>query len=246
METGMKLTHATAFVAIAASIVIALPIGGRAEQGQQTPDQVVAAVKKNLQEGQAKLRTYEWVETTSISLKGEEKSRKQQRAYYGADGKVTKTPIGEPPAPAAAPAGRGGRLKNKVVENKKDEMKEYMERAAALIHSYVPPSPDLIQKSKDAGNLKVSPLAAGQVRAAFANFLQPSDLLSIDVDAAAGRLSAVTVATYLDKREDAVTLAVQYSTLADGASFVAQTTLDATAKNLRVVVLNSGHRPLVR
>jgi hypothetical protein len=210
---------------------------------------VVAAVKKNLQESQAKLRTYEWVETTAISLKGEEKSRKQQRVYYGADGKLAKFPIGEPAPPTAAPAGRGGRgdrLKKKVVENKKDEMKEYMERAATLIHSYVPPSADLIQKAKDAGKLKVSPLAAGQVRAAFADFIQPSDLLSIDVDAAAGRLGAITVATYLDKPEDAVTLAVQYSTLADGSSFVAQTTLDATAKNLRVVVQNSGHRPLVK
>jgi len=242
----MKVTHASAFVALAAGLVIALPLGSRAEQGP-TPDQVVAAVKKGLQESQAKLRTYEWVESTSISLKGEEKSRKQQRVYYGADGKLTKIPMGDAAAKAApaAPAGRGGRLKKRIVENKVDDMKEYMERAATLIHSYVPPNPELIQKAKDAGRLKVVPGAAGRMRAEFADFIQPSDLLSIEVDPAAGRLGAVTVATYLDKREDAVKLVVTYSTLADGASFVASTMLDATAKNLRVVIQNSGHRPLV-
>ena len=59
-------------------------------------------------------------------------------------------------------------------------------------------------------------------------------------------LSALSVATYLEKPEDAVTLAVRFGTLADGTSYTAQTTLDAKAKNIRVVIENSGHRPLAR
>jgi hypothetical protein len=76
--------------------------------------------------------------------------------------------------------------------------------------------------------------------------VQPSDLLAIDVDAKAALLSAVNVSTYLDKKEDAVTLAVQFGTLADGTSYTAQTTLEAKAKNIRVLVQNSGHRPLAQ
>jgi hypothetical protein len=34
--------------------------------------------------------------------------------------------------------------------------------------------------------------------------------------------------------------------LPDGTSYIAQTTLDAKAKNIRVVVENSGHRPAGR
>ena len=41
-------------------------------------------------------------------------------------------------------------------------------------------------------------------------------------------------------------LAVQLGTLPDGASYTAQTTLDAAAKNIRVVVQNGGHRPLTQ
>jgi hypothetical protein len=43
-----------------------------------------------------------------------------------------------------------------------------------------------------------------------------------------------------------VTLDVRFGTRADGTSYTAQTTLDAAAKNIRVVVQNAGHRPLTR
>ncbi len=43
-----------------------------------------------------------------------------------------------------------------------------------------------------------------------------------------------------------MTLAVQMNTLPDGALYAGQTTLDAKAKNIRVVIQNSGHRPVAR
>ena len=74
----------------------------------------------------------------------------------------------------------------------------------------------------------------------------PSGGLAIDVDGKAALPSALSVATYLEKPEDAVTLDVRFGALADGTSYTAETTLDAKAKNIRVVVTNSGHRPLAR
>ena len=88
----------------------------------------VATLKQSLAQGQALIRKYEWVETTIISLKGEEKARKQNRVYYGADGKLQKTPIGETaPPPQQASGGRGGgrgrgKVKEQIVENKKEDM----------------------------------------------------------------------------------------------------------------------------
>jgi hypothetical protein len=244
----MKISYSAPLVIAGVSIVTMLSVASGAAQAPPTPDQMVATLKQNLEESQKRLRQYEWVETTVISLKGEEKARKQQRAYYGADGKLTKVPIGEPEPEAArgGRGGRGGRVKEKIVENKKDEMQDYMERAVALIHTYVPPSPAQIQKAKDAGKMRVSPPQQGKARIEFPDFQQPSDLLAIDLDAAAARLAAISVATYLEKREDAVTLDVAFGALADGTSYTAMTTLDAKAKNIRVVVTNSGHRPLAR
>jgi hypothetical protein len=224
-----------------------VPIAATAGQGAATPDQRVAALKQSLQESQQRLRKLEWIETTIISLKGEEKARTHKRCYYGADGKVQKIAMDEPKPAAAPPSGkRGARLKAKVVENKKSDIQEYMERAAALIHQYVPPAPAQIQKVKDAGKLAIKPIDAARVRLELKDYLQAGDLLAIDVNSASNSLAALSVATYLDKAEDTVALAVKWGSLQDGTGYVAQTTLDAKAKNIQVVIQNSGHRPLTQ
>ena len=235
--------------------IAALSIGSLAQAQQAaTPPaaagkaDAVAALKQSLQQGLAKARQYEWVETTVISLKGEEKARKQNRCYYGADGKVQKIPIDQPAAQEKPQAGgggrRGGRLKEKVVENKKDEMQEYMRSAAALIHSYVPPDPAKIQAAKDAGRVAATPQAGGAVSIVISDYLQAGDALTVGLDPSAGKLLGLAVNTYLEKKEDTVTLDVKMNTLADGALYAAETKLDARAKNITVVIQNSGHRPV--
>jgi len=242
------IKHSAAIALLTAGMMNVLFVRGGVAQGPAAADEIVASLKQNIEESQKRLRQYEWIETTVLSLKGEEKSRKQQRVYYGADGTLTKLPIGEPQAaaPQEGRGGRGGRLKQQIVENKKDEMRDYMEQAAALIHKYVPPNPAQIQKAKDAGKLVVRPVQQGKARIEFPDFVQPADLLAIDVDVAARRLGGINVATYLENREDTVTLDVGYGTLTDGTSYVARTMLVVKAKNINVVIENSGHRPLAR
>jgi hypothetical protein len=234
---------------LAVGMLSVSPIGAN-QTAPTTPEQRVAALKQSMQESQTRLRQYEWVETTIIKLKGEEKARKVNRCYYGADGKLMKVPMQDAAPKAQAQPDRGGRgggrLKAKVVESKKDDMKEYMEQAAALVHKYVPPDPALIQKAKDAGNLKISPPEQGTIRVELSDYLQKGDKLALKVDAAANRLQGITVATYLDKPEDAVNLNVAMNALQDGTVYTAQTTLDATAKNIQVVIQNAGHRPMQR
>src|SRR3954465_13551558 len=92
----------------------------------------VSAIKQSLQQGLAKARQYEWIETTVISLKGGEHNRTQKRCYYGADGKGQKCSLDQrwkpaEPATGGGRAGRGGRVKQHVVEKKTAEMKETME-----------------------------------------------------------------------------------------------------------------------
>ncbi len=208
-------------------------------------EQHVAALKKSLASSQARLRQYEWIETTVINLKGEEKARKQNRCYYGADGKVQKVPIGDAPEQASSGGGRRGRLKQHIVEKKKGEMHDYMERAADLIHLYVPPNPEQIQAAKDAGKLALRP-GQGRVRLEFTDYLKPGDLMAIEIDPASDSLLGLSVSTYLDKPEDQVKLEVREGALPDGTTYTAQTTLDAPAKNIRVVIENSGYRPVTQ
>jgi hypothetical protein len=239
-----------ALAALGITVVVSAQQPASAGGGQDR----IAAFKQSMQEGLARIRQYEWVETTIITLKGEEKARKQNRAYYGADGKVQKVPIGGAPPPAAKDSGGGGRrrgggggkVKEQVVENKKEDIQEYMENAVKLIHSYVPPNAEQIQAAKDAGHVTVSPPANGRVHIEITQYVKPGDSLAVDLDAAANRLVGLAVKTYLDKPDEPITLAVEMKALPDGALYAAQTTLDAKAKNIRVVVQNAGHKPLAK
>jgi hypothetical protein len=236
---------------VAAAVVVAGGVlrGQQPAAGSGAADHV-AALKKSIQDGLAKARGYEWVETTIVSLKGEEKARKQNRCYYGADGKVQKVSLDQPAAAKESKGGAGrrggGRVKQQIVENKKEDIQEYMGKAAALIHKYVPPNPAQIQAAKDAGRVKANPQAGARVQIAISQYLQPGDSLTIDMDAAANRLLGLGVNTYLEKPDQPVTLAVQMNTLPDGALYAAQTTLDAKEKNITVVIQNSGYKPVAK
>ena len=200
--------------------------------------QHVAALKKSLIESQARLKSYEWIETTSISLKGDEKSRKQSRCYYGVDGAVQKVDVGEAPHPDKKRGVRG-----KIAENKKEELSEYMQEAVSMVKLYVPPSPEKIQASKDAGKVSLEILQPGKrIRLNFRDYIKPGDQLSVEVDIVAHRVLGVRVATFLDKEKDAVTLDVSFATLPDATNYAQNVILNAPEKKVAVNVTNSGHR----
>jgi hypothetical protein len=93
----------------------------------------VAALKQSLAQNQKRLTQYQWIETTIVSMKGEEKSRVQKQCLYGPDGKVQKQEIS---APAPQESQRG--LRGRMIAKKKGEITDYMQQAVALIHQYGP------------------------------------------------------------------------------------------------------------
>ena len=112
----------------------------------------VAAFKQAMAENQKRLSQYQWIETTIVSMKGEEKSRTQKLCFYGPDGKVQKQQISAP-AQQQSPGG----LKGKAVAKKKEDITDYMKQAVVLVHSYVPPDPGRVQIAKEAGKITASP-----------------------------------------------------------------------------------------
>jgi hypothetical protein len=197
-----------------------------------------AALKESMAASQAVLRQYEWIETTVVSFKGEEKSRKQNRCYYGADGGVQKVPVAAAPPPEKK---RG--LRGKIAESKKEELTDYMQQAVALVKTYVPPAPARIQAAKDAGKVSLDILQPGKaVRLNFRDYAKPGDTLSAEVDLVNDRLLGLKVKTYLEDAKDAVNLDARFAALADGTAYPDKITLDAPAKQLRVAVDNSGYR----
>lgn len=120
-----------------------------------------------------------------------------------------------------------------------------MERAVGLVKLYAPPDPGLIQRAKDAGKSSIHLLEPGRrARLEFRDYLEPGDVLGVEVDLVANRVLGLGISTHLGAPSDPVGLDVRFASLSDGTGYPAKVDLDAKAKSLTVSVQNSGYRKL--
>src|SRR5262249_8513007 len=143
MKAMTRTSHFVLSLALAAALHTAAPVAHQTQA--PSAQERVAALKESLAANQKTLRQYSWVETTTISMKGEVKKQEQKNCSYGADGKVQKTPVPGTSAPKQQPEGggrRGGRLKKEVGEHKVDGLEEYKEGAANRRPGYGPTEPE--------------------------------------------------------------------------------------------------------
>jgi hypothetical protein len=198
----------------------------------------LAAVKAVAAENKQQLRQYQWIETTQLTLKGDQKPPTQNSCQYGPDGQVQKTPIGPPPEQPS-----GGRLKERIIEKKKAEMKDYMQDVKGVLAMYVPPDPQRMQQAYQAGNVALNPVP-GAVNLVFTNYAQQGDKMTLTFDTAAKKITSLNINTYMGQEKDVVTLHVQMGSLPDGTNYAQQTVLDATAKQLVVTTTNSNYQKM--
>jgi len=196
----------------------------------------LAAVKQAVAENQQRLHQYQWIETTQLTLKGDPKPASQKLCQYGPDGQVQKTPIGAPPPPPS-----GGRIKQRVIANKKEEMGDYMDTVKALLSLYVPPDPQKMDQAFQAGKVTLNP--NGEiVNLVFSDYAIAGDQMTLTFDTQARKLISLSVNTFMDNAKDSVTLQVQMASLPDGTNYVQQTILNASSKELVVTTTNANYQ----
>jgi hypothetical protein len=212
----------------------------------QNPElqQKIADLKQAAAQNKQELAQYTWVEQMTISLKGEQKKQEQYQVRLGPDGKPQKTPIGSPES-ADSGGGRHGRLKEHVVEKKKEEYKEYADQIKDLIQQYVPPDKDLIQQASQQGNILAGPEGApGQYRLVINNYVKQGDKMTLVVDKAQKSLSSLSIDSYLNDPKDAVNVSVQFAPIPGGPNHVATETINGVSKQLTINVQNSNYQKL--
>jgi hypothetical protein len=196
----------------------------------------IAAVKQNIAANKQRLLEYQWTETTQLTLKGDPKPSSTNLCRYGPNGEVQKTLVGAPPDPPS-----GGRMKQKIIAKKKEEIKDYMGDVKALLMLYVPPDPQRMQQAYQGGKLSLNPVG-GLVNLIFKDYAQPGDQMTLAFDTAAHKIISLDINTYMGETKDAVTLQVVMSTLPDGTNYTQQTVLNAAAKKLTVTTTNSNYQ----
>ncbi len=193
----------------------------------------------------AALRQYTWKSRTELKLKGESKKISLDQVRYDLDGKLQKTPLtAEAPKAAPAPAQSGrrdGRLKNKIIENKKEEFAELLGNIVKLVGSYGQLPPDKLQAfAKSATMAPGEGELAGTARIRGADVLQQGDTLSIWIDPAFNMMRRVEIATSLDGKP--VRVASDYRTVPEGPTYQARSVVTYPDKKIEVTVDNYDHQ----
>ncbi len=203
----------------------------------------LAAIKESVAQNKAALATYTWQEQQTVSLKGEQKSQTLYQVQMGPDGKQQKVDLTPQQPPPQQEGFRKHRLKEKVIENKTDEMKEYGQQIAALVHSYVPPNPQKMQEAFQQGQAAFAP-GAGDVSLKFTNYNKPGDSLTLVFSTAQKAIQSVQVSSYLSDPSDAVTFSAQFAKLPDGTNYMAMATVNGVQKQLTIQMQNFNYRKI--
>lgn len=214
----------------------------------QNPElqQKVADVKQAAAANKQALAQYTWAEQVTISLKGEQKKQEHFQVRLGPDGKPQKQSLDQPQQQKAAGSGggRGGRVKEHVIEKKKEEYKDYADSIKTLIEQYVPPDKDLIEQARQKGNIALSPASGGdgQIQLTLTNYVKQGDKMTIVFDKAQKALVGVSINSYLDDPKDAVTANVQFSSVPGGPNHVSAVTINGVSKQLTIAIANSNYQ----
>lgn len=183
-------------------------------------------------------RGYEWTETMTLSVDGDERYRVQHTCRYDADGEVQRIPV----APDAE------QKKNSLLEMQNvDEIMVSLKDAMALLSDYASFDPVKIRAAKDAGNVTVSaPDKEGTTRVAIKNYLKPGDQVTIDVAQAKGMLKGGSISTYrgdvATNDKNSVKIRVDASAHSDGTPHQRLSTIDLVAPALQVEIKKSEYK----
>lgn len=231
----------TRVVSVLAGVAVVSVLVPGAPALAQDLQQKLAAAKGAAAANQQALRAYSWVETSELSFKGAVKNTTVSLCRYGADGAVQKTPLVQPP-----PAEKKRGLRGRIVENKKEEMKEELQAAVALVHRYLPPAPDLMQAVMSAGTASLAQAGPGRAALRFPGYVKAKDALLLTFDTDIKALRQVDVETWLDEPENGVTLAVTMGALPDGTSHPSVVVLGMPNRQIAVKITNTNYQRLAQ
>jgi hypothetical protein len=205
-------------------------------QNQQLEEKLTA-LKQNQANNKQKLAQYTWTETETISIKGEVKDTKVYTVQM-VNGQQQKTEVSNQ---AAQQGGREGRLKEHVVQKKKEGFQEYGQQISALAKQYTTPDPDALMKAKQAGDISLTP-GQGTVALVIKNYMKQGDSFTFTLDPQSKQLQNVRVASYLNDPKNAVTISAEFAQLPDGTNHAASTLINGASKQLTVNDVNSSYQ----
>jgi hypothetical protein len=215
-------------------------LNGIASLAQDPQQQKLMAIKDAMAANKQKLAQYTWQEVETISIKGNVKDTKTYQVSM-VNGQQQKNLVNDQKAQSG---GRDGRLKQHVVEKKKEEYQDYGQSIGALAKQYTTPDPERLMQAKQQGNLSLQP-GNGTVSLVIKSFVKPNDQVTMTISEQTKAPVSVQVNSYLNDPSDVVTINAQFAQLPDGTNHVASTLVNGQQKQLTVQTQNSNYQKVM-
>jgi len=221
-----------AVLAFAAAVAVA--------QNPQMEEKLMA-IKQKMTMNKQHLAQYTWTETETIAIKGEVKDTKTYQVRM-MNGQQQKTLVNNQQAQSGG--GREGRIKERVVEKKKEEYQDYGQQLGALAKQYTTPDPGRLMQAKQQGNLSLVP-GAGTIGLVIKSFVKPGDQVTFTISEQTKAPVSVEINSYLSDPKDKVMISAQFAELPDGTNHVTTTTINGEQKQLVINEQNSNYQKIM-
>jgi len=186
----------------------------------QVPGERLAAT---MAENARLLHQYTFKQRTEAKYKGEDKIVRTSQVRFDPDGKRQTTLISQTGGEEATGLG------HRIIQKKRDEMKEYVERLSALVENYLPPDPDKFREALAKAEIGQ---AGNQMALTMKNYVKAGDSLVIVADPVTRKLVRLELKTTLDK--DPISVTADMAFVPNGPSYPGVTKVKAPSKNLEI------------
>ena len=194
----------------------------------QSPLELGASIGQSIKNNAANLQRYTHSRSTEIVVHGEVKSTRLDLVRF-VRGEMETIPLSQSlqqPEP--------GGIRGRIIEKKKEEIREYVDRLISLSRRYLTPGAGDISDVLQKASFSLLGQPPAQVRITIAGYVKPSDSFTMTIDLATRTPVQTLARTDLDGGP--VDITVDYSRLPDGTPYPSQARISSLRRDIRVSI----------
>jgi hypothetical protein len=204
--------------------------------------QVIQRIQLANANNQEKLRSYQWIETTTTTIHDKQRPPRQSICRYASDGSIVKTPLGQSSGRQGGGGPlRGGLIRGLIAKDEKQKAEKEVKQVHELVKLYMPLNRSKFVAALQGDGVHLEQGNPGEDTVILRGYAKPGDEVKITLSYTTGRILGVSVKSWFDKPKDAMTGEVHFSTFGDDISYPAMTTFTAPSKHLSIRTVNSDY-----
>lgn len=195
----------------------------------QTPVDSRPEIGPKLKQNAVALRQYSYKRRTQITIDGRPRATRVDLVRY-INGQEETVPLESPERPSGQ--GRGG-LRGRMIQKKKEEMKEDVQRLTGLLHRYMSSGSDSMRAALEKAAIsRTGPEPDADIQLTAKGIVDPSDSMTLTWSVANKRPEKIAIHARLDGKP--VDLTVDFAALPGGPFYPAHTVVSAPKHSLLV------------